>query len=98
VHVHQNDVRLNSNYRFDSAGTIGRFADDLEVRLDAEAEPKTRADKGLVINKEESDWSCHGRIIDVRGAHRIGRAGGYGGAFAVTIASPKRGNSPMARG
>jgi hypothetical protein len=81
--IHQHDIRAGFGDRLEGALSVGSLTDDLDVRLDAQAEPETCADDCFVIDQKETDELCHGCIVDVFRCARIGRVMVSAGLFVV---------------
>jgi hypothetical protein len=58
ANVHQHHVDLARRTGLDGLGTVGCFADHLDVGLRLKDHPQAGADQGLVVGEDDADHVC----------------------------------------
>ena len=53
--VHEDDIRREPAGQGDALAAVGRLADDLDVVLEIEEDPKTHPDDGMVVDDQDPD-------------------------------------------
>ena len=65
--VHDDDVRLQLTSEPDGVGSVGGFADDLDVVLELEDEAEALADERLVVGEQDAVIGWLPSAVAVRG-------------------------------